>query len=58
MADYAKMYHELFGAVTKAIQILQQAQIDTEEIYISAKEPAIKILPKNEDSDREDNDSR
>ena len=57
MADYAKMYHELFGAVTKAIQILQQAQIDTEEMYISAKEPMIKILPKSEDSNQEDNDS-
>ncbi len=53
MADYEKMYYELFGAVTKAIEILQQAQVDTEEMYISAKEPPIAILPKNENNDKE-----
>lgn len=34
MPDYKKMYCKLFGAVTKAITILQEAQQETEEIYI------------------------
>jgi hypothetical protein len=48
MPDYAKMYYELFSAVTKSIEILQQAQVSAEEAYISAKEPVITILPKHE----------
>lgn len=47
MADYAKMYQELFRATTKAIELLQQAQINTEEIYISSDEPVIQLVTKN-----------
>lgn len=45
---YKKMYYHLFNAVTDAIEevnpikridILKQAQIDTEEMYISYNEP-------------------
>ena len=35
MADYKEMYLHLFREVEKAIRILQQAQLDCEEIYIS-----------------------
>ena len=35
MADYQKMYTEMFNATTDAIEILQKAQQTTEEIYIS-----------------------
>ncbi len=38
MPDYETMYWELFRATTKAIECLQQAQIKTEELYISAEE--------------------
>ena len=44
MADYKKMYTTLFSAVTKAITLLQEAQIKTEELYISAEEPVVTIL--------------
>ena len=48
MADYAKMYYTLFGAITDALKLLEaddilaavqtlmEAQQQTEEIYISA----------------------
>lgn len=37
MADYAELYRRLFRATTKAIDLLQRAQQETEELYISAK---------------------
>ena len=54
MPDYAQMYHALFRAITKSIEILQQAQVAAEEMYISAKEPGITILPKHEANENED----
>lgn len=44
MPDYAKMYYQLFHAMTESIEILQRAQQDTEELYLSAKEPELYIL--------------
>ena len=38
MPDYQKMYLGLFNAVTDAIELLQKAQQDVEEIYISEGE--------------------
>ena len=38
MPDYKNMYKNLFNAVTEAIEILQQAQIDAEEMYIDSSE--------------------
>ena len=38
MPDYKTMYKELFKAVTEAIDILQKAQIECEEIYINSSE--------------------
>ena len=35
MENHAKMYAHLFGEITKAIEILQAAQQETEEMYIS-----------------------
>jgi len=40
MPDYEAMYKKLFNAQTNAIRILQKAQQDTEEMYISAPAPA------------------
>ena len=56
MADYAKMYKELFRAVTRAIDILQKAQQDAEEIYISADESITEILPLKGGSEKNDDD--
>jgi len=44
MSDYAKMYKTLFQSQTRAIEILQEAQKETEEMYISAPEPELRIL--------------
>jgi len=44
MPDYAAMYKKLFNSQTQAITILQEAQQATEEMYISASEPDIRLL--------------
>ena len=44
MADYQKLYYELFHAMTDAIAILQKAQQDAEELYISAEEPELQVV--------------
>lgn len=46
MPDYAEMYKTLFQSQTKAIEILQEAQKQTEEMYVLSPEPDIKIFPK------------
>ncbi len=38
MPDYKKMYTTLFNSVTDAIEILQQAQNETEEIFVNSSE--------------------
>ena len=38
MPDYKTMYKKLFAAVTEAIDILQKAQQETEEVYIESSE--------------------
>lgn len=53
MPDYQKMYAELFISVTKAIELLKQAQITTEEIYITSDECRLILLPKYETKDKE-----
>ncbi len=54
MPDYAKMYYTLFNPETESIEILQRAQQDTEEMYISAKEPEIHLL--HAENQKEDGD--
>lgn len=40
MPDYKEMYRIMFTAMTKAIFILQEAQIQYEELYIEADKEA------------------
>lgn len=55
MPDYMKMYKRLFHSQTQAIEILQKAQQDTEEMYISAPDPEIRVLePKKQNEDEPD----
>jgi hypothetical protein len=51
MADYAKMYRRLFNSQTQAIELLQKAQQDTEEMYIEAPDTDIRLL----NADQSDN---
>ncbi len=46
MADFAAMYRKLFNSQTQAIELLQKAQQDTEEMYMSAPEPDIRFFDK------------
>ena len=46
MPDYASMYKRLFRSQTEVIEILQKAQQDTEEMYISAPEGNLRSLKK------------
>ena len=55
VSDYSKMYDKLFNAITDAIEIMQKAQQETEEMFISAKEPEISFIYA-EDSTGEDGD--
>jgi hypothetical protein len=38
------MYKRLWGSATDAIEILQKAQQDTEEMYMASPEPDIRVL--------------
>jgi hypothetical protein len=52
MADYAKMYRWLFHSQTQAIELLQKAQQDTEQMYIEAPDPDIRVIdPGKKDED-------
>jgi hypothetical protein len=52
MADYKKMYATLFNAHTDAITLLQQAQQTTEQMYIDAPDPEIRITDPGENKDK------
>lgn len=39
MADYKTMYYRLFTAQAKAIELLKEAQRDTEQYFINENEP-------------------
>ncbi len=53
MADFAAMYRKLFNSQTQAIELLQKAQQDTEEMYITAPDPDIRIFDKGKQDDGE-----
>ena len=55
MPDYAAMYKTLFNSQTDAIALLQAAQRKTEEMYLTAPDPDIRVLKPKED-DHEDTD--
>lgn len=48
MADYREMYRKLFQATTKAIGLLQVAQQETEELYISSDDIELHLLNEKE----------
>lgn len=38
MPDYEKMYFELFNAISRSVEVLNSAQLATEDIYMSSAE--------------------
>ena len=51
MPDYAKLYRHLFNAQTDAVNILQKAQREAEEMYLSAPDPEIRLLRPDENEE-------
>lgn len=51
MSDYKDMYIKLFRSQTKAIQLLQSAQQETEDMYIEAEPPEIRLINPPVDDD-------
>ena len=41
MPDYKTMYQKIYKATTRAIQLLQDAQQDTEELYLNDSDTPI-----------------
>ena len=44
MDPYQEMYRVLTGSVSKAIEILQEAQQKAEDIYINTPRPSLKAV--------------
>ena len=44
MPDYKTMYATLFRSQTNAIHLLQEAQQKTEDMFIEAEEPDIRLI--------------
>lgn len=55
MADYKKMYLELFNKVTVVIKELQEVQRQTERMYIESSESKIILLAHKDDVRNSDN---
>lgn len=51
MDDYKTMYTRLFNAMTDAIGILQNAQIEAEELFTTQEEPKMTLLKSDDDSE-------
>lgn len=54
MADYKKMYLDLFNSVTDAIHNLQKAQQRAEEAYMQSEETPLKPLQRNNHHHKDD----
>jgi hypothetical protein len=50
MPDYRSMYYKLFNRVTDAINILQEAQRDSEDIFIESRDATLILLDDEEDA--------
>jgi hypothetical protein len=55
MANYKKMYLELFNKVTVIIRELQEVQRQTERMYIESSESKIILLAPKDDVRKSDN---
>lgn len=53
MADYREMYRKLFQATTNAIDILQKAQQETEEPYMTSDQPELHFMKEEEPSQKD-----
>lgn len=49
--DYKKAYRDLFNEITKAIELLQQAQQKTEDQFIETEENLVLLQNQKDDED-------
>ena len=56
MPNYEAMYKRLFRSTTDAISILQKAQQDSEEIFISTTETILRVFDAPAATESEDGD--
>jgi len=54
MPDYQAMYAVLFRKITAVIEQMQEAQRETEDMYISAEPPDIRIIEFGKEQDNGD----
>jgi len=45
VADFKEMYLTLFRSATKAVDILGQAQVEAEEMYIESDDTPLELTP-------------
>jgi len=57
MPDYKALYVRLFQSQTQAIRILQDAQFETEEMYISSEPADMRLLTMLQDVEAPDPDN-
>jgi len=53
VADYRKMYTSLFNDVTNAIELLKNAQVKSEEVFVSGDDGVVLELRKPDEEDNE-----
>ena len=58
MSSYAKMYRHVFNAGTDAISLLQKAQQEAEEMYMSASDPDVRLLTPDTSNEGEDDSEK
>ena len=51
MADYKQLHITMFQSVTKAIELLQKAQADAEDLYIAAEDFKATVLGKRQETE-------
>lgn len=56
MADYKSMYYKLMRAQSKAIEILQNAHINTEQMFVDSKDPVQFPAEKQTDNNKNKSD--
>ena len=57
MEDYKSMYYKLFHSTTEAIAVLQNAQKETEEMFINENEPKLTLIERETQKDGDKDDS-
>ena len=58
MTDYKSLYYDLFNKVSDVINLLQEAQRDTEKDYVSYGSRSMRILRGDDDENEQYNNGK